>query len=1139
MTTTLLGSILNTTSGTHTVALTPAVGDLIILIVTNTGYTGTVLPTDNNADGLGAYSLVKSAVKATSADTMQVYVRNSLIGSATSTTFSHVAGTTTGGGIHVLKITGVATAGLTAIRQSQIQSNQAASSTPTPVLPAAALTTSTIIGAVFNATSPATMTPRTGYTELADVGYSTPTTGVEVMKRDTGETGTSIAWGGTSASAFCSVAIEVWSQTPPTVALNTPADTATGISTTPTLNFTGTDANSDAVEYEVQISASSSFLNENLTSFYKFDENTGTSVGDASGNGNTGTWQGTLGSQWNTGKINSGGNFNGTDNYVSTTTQYNNPLNFSTSLWFKSSSVAGTPLLNFQSGQTGTTNDSTDRDMYLDTNGKVRFNVYTGVEVSIVSANSYNDNAWHFAVATSDSLGNNTLYVDGISVGTSSGVPQSYNGWWRIGAYKLAGYTNANSGYFSGLIDEVGIWSKALSSTEVTQLYNSGNGLAYPFLLDKLSTTDAGFTAGHPFASGAAKDFTVQAGDALTPSTTYYWRVRAIDPTGTNTYGAWSTTRSFTVSASATLQFQPGITRLTAVTKHFQAGLSRITQAVAKFQSGITRITGITIESQPGASTITNSTVLFQDGFSNGLTNWTQSAGTWSTTNAALTNSANTGVDWFNDIILTNTSTYTDFELTADVKKGSANDQIVFRSGSSVGSGYGIQIRDTGNFRLENWGSASLQNVANPGGLANWSTGTWYSVRIRVQGTHIQARIWLQGTTEPTTWYIDYTDSSNLHTTGSIGFSNENNTDVVYDSLIVYSLNTTTTLKFQTGISSITQVAKRFQAGVARLTATTPRFQNGISRITITSKQFQSGLSRLTLITKQFQRGISRLTANTKRFQSGITRLTNTVKQFQPGVSRISIITSRFQSGVSRITVVTKRFQAGIANIRNNTLRFQTGLARLTVTNKKFQSGVSRVALISKHFLSGQSRIAIVTKRFQTGVAKVGTLLFKFQSGVSRITAQSIRIQSGIAKLSVSTKRFQTGLSSIAIAAKRFQAGISQLVNTNNKFQPGKSRITVTTARVLGGTALIHNPGWNTTTNNTNTWNSTQILGSLWTTTTNQDDTWTSQLFSSYGMLLVQSGLDELVFQDGSEIIEESSTSTPWTSTTNNGTSWN
>jgi hypothetical protein len=73
--------------------------------------------------------------------------------------------------------------------------------------------------------------------------------------------------------------------------------------------------------------------------------------------------------------------------------------------------------------------------------------------------------------------------------------------------------------------------------------------------MSAVSTTDAGFTAGHPFASGAALDYTVQtalAGDI------YYWRVRAIDPTGTNTYGAWSSVRSFTIATGYLIKYYTG-----------------------------------------------------------------------------------------------------------------------------------------------------------------------------------------------------------------------------------------------------------------------------------------------------------------------------------------------------------------------------------------------------------------------------------------------------------------------------------------------------------------------------------------------------------------------------------------------------
>jgi hypothetical protein len=41
------------------------------------------------------------------------------------------------------------------------------------------------------------------------------------------------------------------------------------------------------------------------------------------------------------------------------------------------------------------------------------------------------------------------------------------------------GSTGGTGQYTDGIIDEVGIWEKALTSGEVSELYNSGSGLAY------------------------------------------------------------------------------------------------------------------------------------------------------------------------------------------------------------------------------------------------------------------------------------------------------------------------------------------------------------------------------------------------------------------------------------------------------------------------------------------------------------------------------------------------------------------------------------------------------------------------------------------------------------------------------------
>lgn len=83
-----------------------------------------------------------------------------------------------------------------------------------------------------------------------------------------------------------------------------------------------------------------------------------------------------------------------------------------------------------------------------------------------------------------------TLYLNGSSV-ISQG--QTGNGTAHGGADEtVVGAYHASQGNFmDGDIDEIGVWSRALSSTEVTSLYNSGSGLAYPFSTDlSISVSD-------------------------------------------------------------------------------------------------------------------------------------------------------------------------------------------------------------------------------------------------------------------------------------------------------------------------------------------------------------------------------------------------------------------------------------------------------------------------------------------------------------------------------------------------------------------------------------------------------------------------------------------------------------------------
>jgi hypothetical protein len=74
-------------------------------------------------------------------------------------------------------------------------------------------------------------------------------------------------------------------------------------------------------------------------------------------------------------------------------------------------------------------------------------------------------------------------------------------------------------------------------------------------LIDAVSGTDSGFVGtpdnSDPYTSAQQVAYTVQPADNLEFGVTYYWRVRASDPDGSDSWGDWSDTQDFTVTSLA------------------------------------------------------------------------------------------------------------------------------------------------------------------------------------------------------------------------------------------------------------------------------------------------------------------------------------------------------------------------------------------------------------------------------------------------------------------------------------------------------------------------------------------------------------------------------------------------------------
>jgi hypothetical protein len=94
---------------------------------------------------------------------------------------------------------------------------------------------------------------------------------------------------------------------------------------------------------------------------------------------------------------------------------------------------------------------------------------------------------WYHVVFTQSGT-TKSIYVN---AGTPTTATATYTGA-QTGEVMWIGVDHGGaSNFFDGTMDEIGFWGKALSDDEVTALYNSGNGVSYPFLSSYTLTAES------------------------------------------------------------------------------------------------------------------------------------------------------------------------------------------------------------------------------------------------------------------------------------------------------------------------------------------------------------------------------------------------------------------------------------------------------------------------------------------------------------------------------------------------------------------------------------------------------------------------------------------------------------------------
>ncbi len=201
--------------------------------------------------------------------------------------------------------------------------------------------------------------------------------------------------------------------------------------------------------------------NLGLQLYYSFDEGTSTQVTDFSGNRRNGTLQNmahpaTASSGWTNGKFGKGINFDGTNDNVSFSGLTLGTTN-TISMWIKPQTGADYQgMISDASGFNGL--------FYRDTTGLVDF-YYSGADHH--NNTSIQKNVWTHVVVVNNA-GSVTFYVNGVSDGTSGSAP----GYTPVNIGTAEPTTNED---FTGSIDEVRIYNRALSVNEVRNLYLAGS----------------------------------------------------------------------------------------------------------------------------------------------------------------------------------------------------------------------------------------------------------------------------------------------------------------------------------------------------------------------------------------------------------------------------------------------------------------------------------------------------------------------------------------------------------------------------------------------------------------------------------------------------------------------------------------
>ena len=209
----------------------------------------------------------------------------------------------------------------------------------------------------------------------------------------------------------------------------------------------------------------------NLVGYWPLDETSGTNAPDESGNGNDGTLVNMEDADWVDGVVGKCLDFDGTNEYVEIADSAN--LNPTTEITLEAWIYPKATGLKYIIGKGWA---SPGYNLNIDPQDKAEFCVKAadaGSQINIAGTTTLLVDTWYHIVGTLGSDETARVYVNSVQENSSAwtkGINTSTD-TLRIG------HLGGQSEYFTGLIDEVRIYSTALTASEIKALYDYPAGV--------------------------------------------------------------------------------------------------------------------------------------------------------------------------------------------------------------------------------------------------------------------------------------------------------------------------------------------------------------------------------------------------------------------------------------------------------------------------------------------------------------------------------------------------------------------------------------------------------------------------------------------------------------------------------------